>query len=292
MKREVIRREAVKLRFQGKTYKKIIEEIKLRFNFSLTRMSIYRWTDRVLKTDWNFKDISQRPKVIHYKFSKENKLSVIDYRKKQGYSANKIRVHLKEKSIFMSESTIKLIIKGEGLSNGNKMEGIKLKWVRFERENPNSMWQVDGTELQDGTWLVLVEDDCSRYCIGAMIFDTLTTDNMKLLLEECINMHGKPREILTDNGHEFGGIWKDSQFDKWCEMQGIIHIRTSIHKPTTLGKMGALQQTYFREISYCNNDLEAWRYRYNHERPHESLRMLAPAIVFFQFRRHKKHYEL
>ena len=65
---------------------------------------------------------------------------------------------------------------------------------------------------------------------------------MKLLLEACIRMHGKPREILTDNGHEFGGTWKDSQFDKWCEQQGIIHIRTSIHKPTTLGKMGALQQ--------------------------------------------------
>jgi len=115
---------------------------------------------------------------------------------------------------------------------------------------------------------------------------------MKLLLEACIRMHGKPREILTDNGHEFGGTWKDSQFDKWCEQQGIIHIRTSIHKPTTLGKMGALQQTYFREISYCNNDLEAWRKRYNCERPHESLRMLTPLVVYFQYRRHKKHYDL
>jgi transposase InsO family protein len=31
---------------------------------------------------------------------------------------------------------------------------------------------------------------------------------------------------------------------------------------------------------------------YNHERPHESLRGLTPATVYFQFRRHKKHYEL
>jgi len=31
---------------------------------------------------------------------------------------------------------------------------------------------------------------------------------------------------------------------------------------------------------------------YNHERPHESLRGLTPAVVYFQFRRHKKHYEL
>jgi transposase InsO family protein len=56
--------------------------------------------------------------------------------------------------------------------------------------------------------------------------------------------------------------------------------------------MGALQQTYFREISYCNNDLETWRYRYNCERPHESLRGLTPLMVYFQYRRHKKHYDL
>lgn len=292
MKKGIIRREAIKLKLQGKTYKEVIDSIKQRFDILFTERTLINWMKRFNESDWDFKDISQRPKTIHYKFSNKEKLLVIDCRKKQGYSANKIRVQLKEKGIFMSESSIKLIIKGEGLSNGNKMEGIKLKWVRFERDNPNSMWQIDGTELSDGTWLVLVEDDCSRYCLGAMIFDTLTTNNMILLLEHCIAMHGKPREILTDNGHEFGGTWKDSMFDKWCEKLGIIHIRASIHKATTLGKMGALQQTYFREISYCNNDLEAWRMRYNHERPHESLRMMTPATIFFQFKRHKKHYEL
>lgn len=292
MKREIIRRETIKLKIQGKTSKIIIESIKQRFDYTITRMTISRWMKRFNESDWDFRDTSQRPKVIHYKFKEEHKKEVVKCRKEEGFSSQKLRIKLREKNIFMSESTIKRIVKGNGLSNGNKMEGIKLKWVRFERDNPNSMWQIDGTELADATWLVLVEDDCSRYCVGAMIFDTLTTNNMKLLLEECIGMHGKPREILTDNGHEFGGIWKDSQFDKWCEQQGIIHIRASIHKPTTLGKMGALQQTYFREISYCNNDLGAWRYRYNCERPHESLRMLTPLVVYFQYRRHKKHYDL
>jgi len=292
LKREIVRREAIKLKLQNKTYKEIIDFLKQRFEYKITKRTLINWMKRFNETDWDFRDTSQRPKTIHYKFTKEHKKEVVINRKKQGYSANKLRIELREKNIFMSESTIKRIIKGSGLSNGNKMEGIKLKWVRFERDNPNSMWQIDGTELADGTWLVLVEDDCSRYCVGAMIFDTLTTANMILLLEECIRMHGKPREVLTDNGHEFGGTWKDSQFDKWCNLQEILHIRASIHKPTTLGKMGALQQTYFREISYCNNDLEAWRKRYNCDRPHESLRMLTPLVVYFQYRRHKKHYDL
>jgi transposase InsO family protein len=293
LKREIIRREAIKLKLQNKTSKEIIDYLKQRFDYPITRMTLSRWMNRFNQTEWDFKDISQRPKTIHKKFTEQDKLLVVEQRKKQGYSSQKLRINLRNKNIFMSESTIKRIVKGYGLSNGNKMEGIRLKWVRFERDNPNSMWQMDGTELQDGRWLVIVEDDCSRYCVGAMIFDSLTTANMILLLEECIRMHGKPREILTDNGHEFGGVkGNDSQFDRWCEKQGILHIRTGIHKATTLGKIGAIQQTYFREIVYCNNDLEAWRKRYNCDRPHESLRMLTPLVVYFQYKRHKKHYDL
>lgn len=292
MKKEIIRREAISYLLKPHSYKEAIAFIKQRFDYSVTKRTLIRWMKRVCTTDWDLRDTSQRPHTLHYKFTEQDKKAVVNYRKKEGYSSQKLRVKLQQQEIFMSESTIKRIVKGHGLSNGNKMEGIKLKWVRFERDNPNSMWQIDGTELQDGTWLVLVEDDCSRYCMGQAIVGTLTTNNMILLLERCILMHGKPRELLTDNGHEFGGTWRDSEFDKWCDRQGIVHIRTSIYKPTTLGKMGALQQTYFREISYRDNDPERWRLVYNHERPHESLRMLTPAVVYFQYRRHKKHYDL
>jgi transposase InsO family protein len=292
MKKEIIRREAIKLKISNRTYKEVIQNLKERFDYSITERTLINWMKRFNQTDWDFKDKSQRPKTIHKKFTEKDKLLVVEQRKKQGYSSQKLRIKLQDKNLFMSESTIKRIVKGYGLSNGNKMEGTRLKWVRFERENPNSMWQIDGTELDDGRWLVIVEDDCSRYCVGAMIFDTLTTDNIILLLGHCIAMHGKPREVLTDNGHEFGGTSRDSIFDKWCKKQDIIHIRAGVHKATTLGKIGAIQQTYFREISYCNNDLEAWRYRYNCERPHESLRGLTPLVVYFQFKRHRKHYDL
>ena len=292
MKKEIVRRDAIKEKLKGKSYKQVISFLKERFEIVVTKRTLINWMNKFNKTDWDFRDKSQRPHTIHYKFTEKEKQIVVKVRKEVGFSSQKLRVDLHNREIFMSESTIKRIVKGNGLSNGNKMEGIKLKWVRFERENPNSMWQIDGTELSNAKQLVIVEDDCSRYCLGAMIFDSLTTANMIEILEKCIAMHGKPREILTDNGHEFGGAWKDSQFDEWCNKQGIIHIRAGIHKATTLGKIGAIQQTYFREISYCNNDVEAWRLRYNHERPHESLRGFVPAKIYFQYKRHRKHYVL
>src|SRR3989344_8562361 len=292
MKKEIIRRYALSLRTECKTYPEIISAIEKRFNVKISQRTLRRWWKKLSTTEWDLRDTSQKPKIMHRKFTEKDKQRVVAYRKEEGYSSQKLRLKLQEREIFMSESTIKRIVKSHGLSNGNKMEGIKLKWVRFERHYPNDMWQIDGTELSNAKQLVIVEDDCSRYCLGAMIFDSLTTANMIEILEKCIAMHGKPREILTDNGHEFGGTWKDSQFDEWCNKQGIIHIRAGIHKATTLGKIGAIQQTYFREISYRNNDLEKWRYVYNHERPHESLRMLTPATIYFQYKRHRKHYDL
>ena len=55
-------------------------------------------------------------------------------RRSEAYSAYQLKIRLyDEKGICMSESKIKSVIKQHGLSRGNKMEGTKLKWVRFER---------------------------------------------------------------------------------------------------------------------------------------------------------------
>lgn len=292
MKKEIVRREFLKWKIKGLSYFVCKKKIKEDFEDEFSILTLKRWWKRFNKTSWDLKDKSTKPKTIHYKFSKKEKKKVISIRKKTAYSAKQIRIKLQEKGIIMSESFIKTLVKDEGLSRGNKMEGIKLRWVRFERDNPNSMWQIDGTETDNG-WILPIEDDCSRYCVAVKEFKEMTTANVIALLEESIMMHGKPREILTDNGPEFGGPkgW-NSEFDRWCKKQGIKHIRSGIHKPTTVGKLSAIQQTIFRELPNWNNDLELWRYQYNHERPHQSLHLLTPATVYFQFKRHKKHYTL
>lgn len=293
MKKEIVRREFLKWKIKGMSYSDCKKKIKDEFEDEFSILTLKRWWKRFNKTKWDLRDKSTKPKTIHFKFSKEEKKKAITIRKDTIYSAKQIRIKLQEKGIFMSESYIKTLVKDQGLSRGNKMEGIKLKWVRFERDNPNSMWQIDGTETGRGTWFLPIEDDCSRYCMAVKEFKDMTTANVIALLEEAIAMHGKPREILTDNGPEFGGVkGNDSEFDRWCDRQGIKHIRSGVHKPTTVGKLSAIQQTLFRELSNWKNDLELWRYQYNHERPHQSLHLLTPARVYFQYKRHQKHYTL
>ncbi len=62
---------------------------------------------------------------------------------------------------------------------------------------------------------------------------------------------------------------------------GIKHIRSRVHKPTTTGKIEGHHLTFINEIHFCGGDLEMFRYRYNHIRPHRSLFMKTPAEVYF-----------
>lgn len=292
MNKPVIRREFFKLKLKDKSYKKCQEEIEIRFGKRFEIRTLKRWQKRLNETDWDLNDIPQIPNKLPTKFSDEEKKSISEIRMRFGYGPKKTRIQAQKSGVDMSISTIKRIIKSSGLSRGSKMEGIKLKWVRFERPYPNDMWQIDGDENDDGTWRVPVEDDCSRFCLGVYKIKNNTTEAMIAILEDCISRHGEPKQILTDNGPEFGGTSKDSDFDKWCEKRGIIHIRSGIHKPTTVGKVSAIQRTIQAELPHWKGDLELWRMMYNHERPHESLRGLTPADVYFQFKRHRKHYEL
>ena len=127
-----------------------------------------------------------------------------------------------------------------------------------------------------------VIDDCSRYSIGLTDLNYITTKVITHILDELIKVHGKPREILTDNGSVFGGKYKHSKFDSWCRKREIKHIRTAIHSPTTTGKIERFFQTLAKELKFCIDHNE-FRMRYNHHRPHTSLQRRSPAEVYFDF---------
>lgn len=283
MKKEIIRREFLKLKLDGITYKECQKQIEEATGIRFSIRTLKYWKSRFERGNWGLGDNSQRPNSIHYKFYVEDLEEVVNIRVSKGYSAYQIKYKLEEKGIFISESMIKKIVNGLGLSRGNKMQGQRLKWIRFERNTPNSMWQLDGTEF-NGSWVLPVIDDCSRYCLGIAVLEHMTTGNVTKLLEELIHMHGKPREILTDNGPEY-----KKKFTKWCIKQGIKHIRSGFHKPTTVGKVSRIQHTIVSELPYCFNDLEYFRWRYNCDRPHRSLNGLTPNQIYFGYNRHKKY---
>lgn len=283
MRKEFIRKQAIKVRKTCKSYAMIQNFLERKYPIKVSRKTLKRWWKKH-QAGWNFKDKSRRPKEIRPSISKQFEEELVKLRKKTGYSAYQLHIKLEQKNIIISESSIKRMIKKHGLSRGSKTEGKKQSYVRWQREHPNTLWQLDGTELDDRTWRLPIIDDCSRYCLGIFFYKTMTIRNVIEALEQCIRMHGKPRQILTDNGSEFGGNGEgDNEFDRWCQRQGIHHIRSGIHKPTTVGKVEKIHDTVNKELPYCYNDSEYFRYRYNHERPHKSLFGETPAKVYFAF---------
>lgn len=240
--------------------------------------TLKRWKKCLTDPDWKGPK-HPFPPIPVFKASKEQIKRICTLREKTGWGA------LPLKHIFkfgISESTIRRIIKSNGLSRGSKIENQRIHWVKWQRNHPDSLWQMDGSSLKNGLWVLPIIDDCSRYNLGIKKFQIITTSKVIKFLTELILKHGKPREILTDNGTEFGGMWKNnSKFDTWCKKQGIKHIRSRIHKPTTAGKVERFHGTHKGEITYCNGDYELFRYRYNHIRPHRSLHMKTPADVYF-----------
>ena len=283
MKKELLRREFFKLKSKGHSYAQCRVILKARFDYEIHVRTLKRWMRRLDEGGWDFRDASRRPHTIHEKITPKIEEKVIRLRKQTGWGQEKLYPQLKHLGI--SQRSIKRIIHQHGLCRPTKTKGKRVKWVRWQRKHSNSLWQVDHTdELEKfDCYTLSIIDDCSRYSIGIIKLKRVTTNAVTYLLDQLIALHGKPREILTDNGSAYGGKSRHSRIDRWCRRRGIHHIRCKVHSPTTCGKVERLFRTMDEELQYCNNDFELFRLRYNHFRPHSSLKGITPAQKYFSF---------
>jgi transposase InsO family protein len=284
MKKELIRREALKRlnRINNRqTYKQVQKFLEEKYECKYCISTLKNWNRKLrLEDNWDLKDKSTAPKKRNHKFTNFEINEIVKIRKNISRDAKSCKAMLARKGIIMSESTIKRVIKANYLSSGSAMEGKQLKWIRWERKHPNSLWQLDGAQSEHypGRWLIVIMDDHSRYCLGIYVVNQFSTTVVTHLLNELIRIHGKPREILADNGSPFR-----NKFERWCKKQGIKRIRPKIGKPQTTGKVERLIGTIKKEM-IRRIDLEHTRYIYNTHRPHQSKGGLFPCELYFEIR--------
>ena len=282
MKKEIIRKEFFKLKLKGHSYNQCKIILKAKYNHVVTIRTLKRWISKLDNDDsWDLRDKTKRPKIIHYKITSEIEEEVIDLRNKTGWGASKLKFYING----ISETSVRRILEKNNLTKSPKRRKRRIKYTRFEREHPNTMWQIDHSDQKiKGKWLISVIDDCSRYSIGLFVVNRVTTKVVTHILDELTKIHGKPREILSDNGSAYGLKSKHSKFDRWCNRRGIKHIRSAVHSPITCGKVERLFQTIKRELPFCK-DINDFRMRYNHFRRHTSLYGQTPAEVYFDFKK-------
>ena len=280
MEKELVRKEFFKLKSKGHSYSQCKIILKAKYEYKTTTRTLKRWMNKLDNCDnWDLKDKSRKPKTIHYKMSKDIEDKIISLRKKTGWGENKLTNYVE-----VGHWTVNKILRKHKLTNPNTRKKKRVKYIRWQRGHPNSLWQIDHSDQKvDGKWVLSVADDCSRYSLAMDAINSVTTGAVTVILDRLIKKYGKPKQILSDNGSAYGLKSKHSKFDRWCRRNGIEHIRTAVHSPTTSGKIERLFQTLKKELKFCNGDLELFRMRYNHFRPHTSLEGKSPADIFNDF---------
>ena len=152
----------------------------------------------------------KKTKTIHYKITPEIEERIIGIKKKTGGERK-----IEDLKLGISHKSINKILNKYKLTNPSRRKKKRNNYVRFEREHPNSMWQIDHSDQKiEGKWVVSVIDDCSRKSLAFVPVNRVTTAVVTQILDDLIKVDGNPREILSDNGSAYGLKSKHSKFDR------------------------------------------------------------------------------
>ena len=214
-----------------------------------------------------------------------------------GYGCERISAILaRDEALAASPALVAKVLKEAGYESAGIPTTPHAPPVRrFEREQPNELWQTDLFTFvlkrqNRRVYLVGFMDDSSRYMVGYGLHATQSTSLVLEVFRAAVATYGAPKEVLTDNGSQYVTWRGKSAFNKECERQGIKQIVASPHRPQTLGKVERFWGTLWRECleSAVFLDLEDARRRiglfidhYNFRRPHQGIKNLVPADRFF-----------
>jgi transposase InsO family protein len=143
-------------------------------------------------------------------------------------------------------------------------------------------------DIKERLFLIAIIDDASRIAWVEIIPDikSLTAMFATLRIFNYFQQaHGiRFKELLSDNGAEFGGknikYPEEHPFERMLIEMSIKHRYTRPYRPQTNGKAerfwktlenDLLEDMVFDSLEHLQNELSQYLYYYNHERPHQGI---------------------
>lgn len=152
-------------------------------------------------------------------------------------------------------------------------------------DSVNQVWSLDfmSDAFTDGRrFRVLgVLDQCSRECLTITADTSLPGLRVVRELDLLVQMRGKPKVIVSDNGPELTSV----AVLIWAAEQGIDWHYIQPGKPQQNGyteslndkiRDECLNEHWFGNLAEARQIIEGWRQDYNNVRPHSSLGYLTP----------------
>jgi transposase InsO family protein len=270
--------------------------------FGVSGQSVHAWVCRYEQAGLaGLSDRSRRPKSSPGRVSAEMEAVVCELRREHlRWGPVRLAHEVKRAGASPAPSRMSVyrVLVRHGLIEPQPRKRPKDSYVRWERDAPMALWQLDiagGVFLAGGTEAKVVTgvDDHSRYCVICQVVPRATGRAVCLAFAAALQKFGVPGEVLSDNGKQFTdrfGKGGEVLFDRICRDNGITHRLTQPRSPTTTGKIerfhGSLRRELlddavpFADLLAAQAAIDAWVSEYNTTRPHQAIGMAAPAERF------------
>ena len=150
----------------------------------------------------------------------------------------------------------------------------------------NQGWAMDFLSdwiINDGQSIRIINimDECSRMALWTQAKVSITAKMLVDILDQLVQVRGKPAYIRCDNGPEFIA----EVLGDWAKDKGIKLKHIQPGKPTQNGLIERLNGTlrteclnleWFKSLQQVNDGLQDWWQVYNFHRPHSSIGYLTP----------------
>ena len=261
-------------------------------DFGISRSTAYKWLARYRhEGPAGLVEHSRRPRHAPLQTSLAMEQLIVELRQHLRWGGRKL-AHLLRNAVegVPSPSTISDILRRHGQIAPEESRA-RVPYQRFERNSPNELWQMDFKgHFQTGQGRchpLTVVDDHSRFNI---ILKACTDERLLTVqghLEQAFREYGLPERLLADNGRPWSGsMTRHTQLTAWLIRLGVRISHGRPRHPQTQGKDERFNRTLkvelltgrdFSDVVEVQRQMDPWRERYNHMRPHESLGMQTPA---------------
>lgn len=201
-------------------------------------------------------------------------------------------------ALGVSPTSVRRILNEAGLLEQTaraKVERGPRPLRRFERAQPNQLWQSDIFMFQlrrsERLYVAAFMDDHSRFLVSHVLAHHQKASLVLEAFERGVANWGTPQEVLTDQGRQYKTWRGQTGFEQTLRQHGIRHITSRPQHPQTLGKIERfwktlweefLSRTVFADFEDCQRRLAIFIDGYNFQRPHQALGGLVPADRFFR----------
>jgi transposase InsO family protein len=263
--------------------------------FEVSRSNGSKWLRRYrLEGLEGLAERSRRPKASPGRTLEAMEAAVLEVRagSNEAWGARKIDVVLRRRGMTPPAlSTITEILRRHGrlVARASEHPG---PFIRFEKAQPNELWQMDfkGPLAMDRQRChpLTVLDDHSRFSLGVRACGDQSDETVRSQLTAIFRAYGLPHRMLMDNGSPWGdaGDQTWTAFGVWLMRLGVKVSHGRPYHPQTQGKDERFHRTLkaevvagrsFPDLPQWQRAFDSWRRIYNHERPHQALKMAVPA---------------